>query len=179
MLKRLKSLQYFFLPLLLFTPTQVLATYQIRDVLTVDEERHDIENVPLEARFSREFIWERVAPRTICSGNWRGYQAFWEIIEGDLYVVSVIRDACSPGEIVSAKDLFSEENYPVRADWYSGEIFSWTGRSWHDEVVQPDGSVDTTNYRYERIVFAIEEGMLKESYVEVVDGEERVRLPGL
>lgn len=87
MLKRFKPLQYLLLATLLFTPAPALATYQIRDVLTVDGERYDIENVPLQTDFPGdvEVLWEQIELQyRLCTGNYRGYQAFWEVIEGDL-----------------------------------------------------------------------------------------------
>ena len=71
-----------------------------------------------------------VAPMTTSTGNWRGYIASWEIVDGKLFLTEVDswlcdnyarKDSCHK---VKLTELFGRKvsNGKVLADWYTGEL---------------------------------------------------------
>ena len=59
--------------------------------------------------------------RVSCSACWRGYVGTWEVRDDALWVMDI--HATGPdGREISAQDIFPGRDFPVLADWFSGEI---------------------------------------------------------
>jgi len=59
----------------------------------------------------------------MCSASWRGYKAHWQLIEGYLYLRSILKNPCSDSyEHIDANVLFDKQKYPIKAEWFTGTI---------------------------------------------------------
>ena len=102
------------------------ATEQVPDKLIIGKDTICLKSFPLEnLNFKKSpFKYgEFNFPSTEC---WRGYIATWEIIKGELYLVS-IQNTDSTNKEVNIEKFFKDNEYEfivkngkIKADWYSG-----------------------------------------------------------
>lgn len=107
----------------------VAATPQIMDRMNVEGENLQILNSPLAPIFSDkgkvwlEEVWFVVVPQFECSASWRGFYVQWSIKNSKLYMDAIFGDPCNDEpKLISSHVLFPDKNYPIFAEWYSGEV---------------------------------------------------------
>jgi hypothetical protein len=143
-----------------------LATAQAPDKLIYSGQERKLFSNPLEAYYEnsgtkRPNFMSR--PFVISSGNWRGYVATWEIVDGKLFLLNVDSSLCEGAKVeadckqVQLSNLFPKKvsDGKVIADWYSGELRVPDG----EQIVYVNmgyGSV------YERdLIFTVADGMVE------------------
>lgn len=113
---------------LLFLSSTTSATEQITDSFIIADKTFEIEpwplgNPPLESLYTGDQIHQMLQLDGWCSANWRGYKATWELIDNQLYLTKLVKEACSENPpIVDPNLFFGEEKYPVKAAWFSQTI---------------------------------------------------------
>lgn len=117
-------------------------TAQIPDMIAIDGGSHPLFSEPLSAYCAAHTCPAFIPANT---GNWRGYQATWEIREGRLYITSLQGKACSWPPLggpkswycgasehdsweVTLGDIFRAQAGPVFAQWFSGSLKVPLGR---------------------------------------------------
>ncbi len=167
-----------FLSILLSTlfTSVVFATSQDPDVLIYNGKTYDLYSNPLSSYYGEDWqpaFW--VAPNTQSSGNWRGYVATWEILNGKLYLTKIDSWFCnrrirtkSGCRRVTLHDLFGAKvtDGRVAATWFSDELRVPDGKEL-EYVHMGYGSI------YERdIIFDVDAGKITKR--EVIDNTKRV-----
>lgn len=128
--------QHHILPLLLWTFSifKCLATAQTPDVLIYKADTLFIYANPLEQLYKEEnqrpkfFGQQEGCGSTDC---WRGYQAKWQIIDNQLYLIGIYSCCYSDDNIkADLKELFGEKytNGAVKADWVTADILAPQGK---------------------------------------------------
>ena len=94
-------------------------TAQAPDIIVVDGEAFRLFSNPLESYFNED------NPRPdfgfVCTANWRGYVATWEISEDTMYLVD-LRSSGSRSTDLSIATLFPGSPNKVKAEWFTGEL---------------------------------------------------------
>ena len=94
-------------------------TAQAPDIIVIDGEAFRLFSNPLESYFNED------NPRpnfgVVCTANWRGYVATWEISEDTLYLVN-LSSSGSRSTDFSIATLFPGSPKKVKAEWFSGEL---------------------------------------------------------
>ena len=125
----------------LFIATQVFATAQSPDEITVEAETFYLNTNPLTP-YLKKIEWEIPKEAAIWSSNWRGYIAEWEIRNNSLYLSDVTIEVMDKSDALERSrksilvDIFTKKEEVV-AEWYSGAL------------IIPDGSqVDYVHMGY-------------------------------
>ena len=102
-------------------------TKQMDDVIIIEGQQYQINELPLDRKVGHDELQKVLNPQ-LCSASWRGYKAEWFIKDGFLWLSSIIKSPCADeAEYVKADVLFPHQEYPIKADWYSGEIGLFVG----------------------------------------------------
>jgi hypothetical protein len=98
-------------------------TAQEADRLIENGTRAMLFNNPLEGYF---ITHERPPFQVNRTSNWRGYVATWEIIDQELFIISI--SGFLPGQKeVRLADIFPGKEPPILAHWVSGQLRSARG----------------------------------------------------
>ena len=124
MLIKGSGMRFLVIALILFC-NSAYATGQMKDKLYLEDTYLLIDNLPLSSYLNMVNGWSNKDQDVICSNNWRGYQASWDIRENHLWLLLLDSNPCVAGYTeLPAEKLFGDKNYPIRADWFSGEIIA-------------------------------------------------------
>lgn len=109
--------------LALFTAGPAQATEQIKDEIVLDGNTHHLLNFPL----GHPEDWSKAAQATLrglCSGAWRGYKAFWEVRDEQLWLVKVLDNPCGKDHRAIPINLIISNagSTPLSATWISGRL---------------------------------------------------------
>ena len=109
--------------LALFNTVRVQATEQTKDEIVLDGGTHHLLNFPL----GHPEDWSKAAQATLrglCSGAWRGYKAFWEVRDEQLWLVRVLDNPCGDDHRAIQLNLIipSSGSTPLPATWISGRL---------------------------------------------------------
>ncbi|MFK7889094.1 MAG: hypothetical protein AB8G16_19725 [Gammaproteobacteria bacterium] len=142
-----------------------VATRQMPDILMVEGQKIEIIESPLDANMIREItigmdVWT-------CSANWRGYRAYWRIVDSQLFLDRVETDPCGDSVLVEPGKICSACEYPIAAYWVDGAITYPTGRRWDETDATEDGDSVRKGYRYEVGAFEVAAGLVLRKYREV------------
>ncbi|WP_045858754.1 hypothetical protein [Teredinibacter purpureus] len=155
-----------------FIGASCFATEQIKDVLSVGEARYSIRELPLNQLYGHDKL-SSILNQELCSASWRGYKARWELKDSFLWLRGLEKNPCSNGyEPVEAKLLFGGQEYPIKAEWFTGKIVLPVGetkyvmREGFDENDMKDG--DLLGYDLEAFVFNFVDGKLNSKGVELI-----------
>lgn len=154
------KLRYFFATCLLMISTQVFATQQISEKLIVDSKEYRIDEKPLEQLYNSNQISDIIGTYSLCSANWRGYVGTWELSGKELFVKSVVINACSDETVIDPFKLFSETDFPIKAKWYTGSINIYTSKRKYITVTDSDGRKNSVGYEVDAIVYMFTNGIL-------------------
>jgi len=133
----MKTLAYILTLLLFITlKSHLFACGQIGDILIYNNDTLSIRDFPLEQLYNNDqekpdffdnYKTNRFPSNTGCR---RGYQAYWIIIDNQLFLTS-INSCCEPDNLKKAnlKKLFGRKciNGKVRAYWFSGKVIGEIG----------------------------------------------------
>jgi hypothetical protein len=116
--------------LALLAPGAVLATAQVPDEIVIDGKSYALHTNPLQSHLAA-VGWKVPEDAGISSANWRGYVAFWEVVQNRLVLRDVIvriagRKHDQTRSILAS--LFPEVEVPIVADWYTGALVIPDGR---------------------------------------------------
>lgn len=159
---------------LLFTPI-AYSTEQIGEIYKIDGEEFIIEVMPegkspLESLYTFDEILSKLKLEGWCSANWRGYQGTWEVINNELYLVSLVKGACSANPpLVDPSSLFETGTYPIKAKWFSEEIKI---RLSEDEYIYCESSESNEHMigsKYDAIIYRFDSGNLIKKYNDKVE----------
>lgn len=101
----------------------VFATAQFPDYLIYKGETHPIFSNPLESYFDNNNPRPTDVFRFSCTACWRGYIATWKIEAGYLYLVKLVEGTChSDAKEIPLSTIFSTQQVPVKATWFSGTL---------------------------------------------------------
>lgn len=118
-------------------PSLSMATAQIPDEIFVDNEWRPLHAEPLNRllRQAPEKGGIALNPKPgRCTASYRGYQAFWRVVENRLYLEKVVLDPCDKTpEAVNMEKLFPGKPQPVQADWYTGVLIIPQGAAKREE----------------------------------------------
>lgn len=114
--------------ILLLSISTVSATWQIPDVLIYEGKEYSIFNELLEPFFKKYPERNPKDEDKICSANWRGYKAIFEVSNGEIVLKNIYEDACS-GSTVSQMKKVVPDGKPLKIDWYSGVLTSMNGKN--------------------------------------------------
>ncbi len=133
----------------------VSATWQIPDVLIYEGKEYSIYDEILEPYFKKYPERNPKDEDSMCSGNWRGYKAIYEISNGELKLKDIFKNACS-GSVKSELLKVVPDGKPLKIDWYSGVLTSMDGENRGDSY-----SLEFINTFEEYSFFEIEMGQFK------------------
>jgi hypothetical protein len=132
-------------------------TQQIDDVIFFESQRYQIEELPLDSKFGYDKLQKILNPQ-LCSASWRGYKAEWFIRDGFLWLSRIIKSPCADeAEHVEEAVLFPDQTYPIKADWYTGEIGLVVGER---EYINGSAPKNSTGYKIDTFVFKFKDGLL-------------------
>ena len=130
---------------LLGTSNFCLATEQEDDVLYFESQQYEIKEVPLHTGLDPEELAGIVGP-VKCTGSWRGYKAYWFISDDILWLSRILINPCGDAaEYIKADVLFSNQEYPIKADWFTGDIGLVVGEREYIQGTAPDNSLGYKN----------------------------------
>jgi hypothetical protein len=119
----------FALSVLVFVPTNSMATVQVPDVIIIDGKDESLHTNPLAPYLSAH---PNLMPRSDdpTADNWRGYVATWEILEGKLFLrkidVAFRNNKAPPNEdariIKNVIHKIFPDSLDLVAAWYSGAL---------------------------------------------------------
>ncbi|WP_299266342.1 hypothetical protein [uncultured Psychrosphaera sp.] len=149
----------FLILILIAFSSSSFATQQIKETFIVDGVSQGIESNPLETLFTFEEIHLMLDSKGLCSANWRGYQGTWELKDGELFLNSFVKGACSDNPpSIDPVLFFGEEEYPVKAKWFNATIELRLSENQYTECVTPNGEEVTTGYSYDAMVYEFSAG---------------------
>lgn len=115
-----------------FPAADALAIDQFPDKIVIDGSGeqdllpYQFMKTPLMEAFNDPVVWARaraLLPRGVCTALYRGYVATWEIKAAQLYLTKVkMGGSCGNGTAVPLTSLFPDEEGPVPAKWFTGEL---------------------------------------------------------
>lgn len=146
--------------LFIFFSVSAGATEQIKEVLIDGDDEYYLFSYPLETLFKPDEIPGLIGAQGMCSALWRGYRGKWEIKEKVLYLVNLEIDACSDPKQVSPVEVFGQENYPIRAQWLTGEINAPLSKREYLYETKEDGERKYTGWQFDAIVYKFSNGIL-------------------
>lgn len=110
--------------LILFTAGSAHATEQLKDDIVLDGGTHHLLNFPLGYAGD----WSKAVQATLrglgCSGAWRGYKAFWEVRDEQLWLVKVLDNPCGDNHRAIPLNVIipNAGSTPLPATWISGQL---------------------------------------------------------
>ncbi|MGO3164029.1 MAG: hypothetical protein ACTIJ2_12435 [Sphingobacteriaceae bacterium] len=119
---------------LIFAITASLSTYateQAPDRLVINGDTMLLHALPLE-QWKKQNDWEGLlfsdSLRSVSTGCWRGYIAYWEVIDNRLYLTNIYNEDSSAK--LSLDTLFVGKVYDGRvyADWFSDTVTAYQGK---------------------------------------------------
>ncbi|MCD9032519.1 hypothetical protein LDO32_12360 [Luteimonas sp. Y-2-2-4F] len=120
-------------------PPYAAATEQIPDAIVVDGQTRPLYAEPFGVLLDEPAHWATFrrlfAPALgACTGNMRGYKAWWTIEDDELRLDRLVAGACSkdPPE-VPLDAFFPGQRAPVAARWYSGGLIVPLGERGSDD----------------------------------------------
>ncbi|MCB9757403.1 MAG: hypothetical protein H6753_03145 [Candidatus Omnitrophica bacterium] len=132
----MKKILFFLVCVILFLSSPVSATEQVKEILYYSDARMlYIEELPLESYFNAKNIRPDFSSIVgdVCTSGRRGYQGYWDIENGYLYLTNLFRP-CS--EDVSSKlllsTIFPDLELPIKAIWFSGVLHA----QYEEEVLE-------------------------------------------
>lgn len=143
------------------------STEQIPDVLNFEMRNFEIEEAPLEELLTSTDFRELYSENDViemCSANWRGYKAYWHIMNEALYLSHVQTKVCSNPKAIDLSKIISKNNGSKEAVWYTGNLtvrISGISRG-------RDENGNSTGLQFEAIVFNIKRGKLLSREVKTV-----------
>lgn len=110
-------------------PIVANGTAQIPDEILIEGVRHPLYAEPLSPilRANPGVLREFVAGS--CSASWRGYQAFWAIRDGQLYLDEIRANPCLFSKTVPLDAYFPDADGPVLAIWVTEKLVVPIGKS--------------------------------------------------
>ena len=139
-------------------------TPQIPDELTVDGKVVSIHQSPLPPDVISEINQDHVAQ---CSANWRGYRAFWTLVDDKLLLDKIEIKPCRNPETIAADSVCTDCSYPIESYWYNGVLTYETGEWWGNKVRLNNGGYAIEDYRFEVMVIEISGGLVTRKYKQV------------
>ena len=148
--------------LFIFLSASVQATVQMPEVFEVDAVSFSIYQEPLESHPQRDEVVGKLT-ESRCTANYRGYQGWWELSEGFLWLTGISESPCDdlPKDI-EIEELFSTEEHRIKASWYSGDIIIRIG-----ERTFFEGS---RRIEYQAVVYSFTKGKLSKREIRTVVG---------
>lgn len=141
--------------LVLISVSVVSATWQIPDVLRHEGKEYSIYDELLEPYFKKYPERNPKDEDYMCSANWRGYKAIYEITDGELILKDIYKNACDRS---TKSELLKvvPDGKPLKIDWYSGVLTSMDGEN-HGDSYSPEFLNTFEEYSF----FEIEMGRFK------------------
>ena len=148
--------------LFIFISASVQATVQMPEVFEIDAVSFSIYQEPLESHPQRDEVVGKLT-ESLCTANYRGYQGWWELSEGFLWLIGISESPCDdlPKDI-EIEELFSTEEHRIKASWYSGDIIIRIG-----ERTFFEGS---RRIEYQAVVYSFTKGKLSKREIRTVVG---------
>lgn len=150
--------------ILLFFVAPLSATQQIEETFIVGDETFGLEmgpgdKSPLDSLYSSDEIYLMLKSKGTCTANWRGYKGTWEIKNNELYLNSLVKEACSQNPpLVDPILFFDKKNYPVKARWFDGIINVRQSPNTYKYCKSSEGKDEMIGYEYEAIVYEFSAG---------------------
>jgi hypothetical protein len=142
------------LALTLFAAGPAHATVQIPDEIVLDGGTHHLLSFPL----GHAWDWSETARAALrtnrCSAAWRGYKAFWEVRDEQLWLVKMI-DPCGDDDREIPLNLVVPDATgpgPLPATWFSGQLLVGYGGF-------VPGQIPQLNYN-EYLMLTVEKGRI-------------------
>lgn len=147
---------------MLFIAVPAYATVQMPEIFEVDAASFSIYQEPLESHPQRDKVVGKLT-KSHCTANYRGYQGWWELSEGFLWLTGISESPCDdlPKDI-EIEELFSIEEHRIKASWYSGDIIVRIG-----ERTFFEGS---RRIEYQAVVYSFTKGKLSKREIRTVVG---------
>jgi len=135
------------------------STQQIQEIFIIEGVEERIDSIPLETLFTFDEIHLMLGTEGACSGNWRGYKATWELKNGELFINSFVKGACSANPpSIDPMLFFGEKKYPIKAKWFSDKIEVRLSDNTYTRCISPEGKRITTGHSYEAMVYEFSTG---------------------
>ena len=140
------------LALILFNAGPAHATEQIKDEIVLDGGTHHLLDIPLG--YAGEWNERAVAALRpqLCSGAWRGYKAFWEVRDEQLWLVKVIDKPCGDDHREIPINLIVPNADSTPATWFSGRLLVGYGGF-------VEGQIPQLNYN-QYLMLTVEKGRI-------------------
>ena len=119
--------------ILTLAPCLTFGTNQIQEKIIYEGSTNTLFSLPLSDEL-RQKARQKVDPNTgersmrmeLSSACWRGYKGTWELTNDTLYLVRLQN---VKREDIPASQLIKDAKYPLKADWFTGELRIGTGKS--------------------------------------------------
>lgn len=114
--------------ILLLTSELSLATGQSSERIIYKGDTLELLSLPLEDYLGEYEERENKYPSLslVCStGLWRGYRGLWKLENNELFLIDVFLCADTSRSII---DQLFETKAPIKAEWYTGELFVQHGK---------------------------------------------------
>ncbi|MGP9802790.1 hypothetical protein [Rheinheimera sp. NSM] len=140
------------------------ATQQIEETFIIDGDSFGLDMgpgdvSPLDSLYTFEEIHQMLESQGWCSANWRGYKGTWEVKNNQLFLTSLVKEACSENPpLVDPVLFFGEKAYPLKATWFSGNIKVRLSHDTYKYCKTDDNKEKMIGYEYEAMVYEFSNG---------------------
>ena len=163
--------------LLLWFSTVSSAAIPMPDQFIVDGVSHEVDASPLEKLYRTEAIRQKLQPQPHCSAEQLSYQGVWELKGQQLFLNTLVQNDCrSATASIDPQLLFSEKQYPLKAQWFTGAIKVPLTDKDYKHCLTDEGSDETIGYAYLAMVYEFIAGeLVKQSEQLVTENWQRPR----
>lgn len=170
-------MRYFCISLLLWFSTVTHAAIHMPDQFIVDGVPHEVDSSPLEKLYASDEIRLKLQNQPQCAADQRGYQGVWELKGQQLFLKTLLQSDCKKTTAsIDPALLFSEKQYPLKAQWFTGAIKVPLTDKDYKHCLTDEGSDETIGYAYLAMVYEFIGGeLVKQSEQIVTENWQRPR----
>jgi len=170
-------MRYFCISLLLWFSTVTHAAIHMPDQFIVDGVPHDVDSSPLEKLYAADEIRLKLQNQPQCAADQSGYQGVWELKGQQLFLKTLLQSDCKTTTAsIDPTLLFSEKQYPLKANWFTGAIKVPLTDKDYKHCLTDEGSDETIGYAYLAMVYEFIGGeLVKQSEQIVTENWQRPR----
>ena len=162
-------MHYFCLSLLLGFSAVSLAAVDQADQFIIDGVPHDVDSSPLEKLYAADEIRLKLPQSSHCKAGQKGYQGIWELKGQQLFLNTLQQPDCNNSAArVDPQLLFSEKQYPLKAQWFTGAIKVPLTDKDYKHCLTDEGSDETIGYSYLAMVYEFIAGKLVKQSEQIV-----------
>jgi hypothetical protein len=170
-------MRYVCISLLLWFSAVSHAAIHMPDQFIVDGVPHEVDSSPLEKLYPSQHIRQKLQLQPQCGADEPGYKGVWELKGQQLFLNRLLQSGCKTAAAsIDPKLLFSEQQYPLKARWFTGAIKVPLTDKDYKHCLTDQGSDETIGYAYLALVYEFVQGeLVKQSEQIVTENWQRPR----